>query len=446
MRQLRLVIGASEASAVKLRDVASRLHEQMSNAGRIQRISGPPERLRLLFPVHPRLIAMIRDDRAFAEELAGLATTYSDYDLTSTQADGYELVPSLTLGDIGRVQRLAFLTAACVALELSRHRDEPLLQVNSASPVYQSDDLLDELLTIALSPEAARQFRQLFRWPPEQPTARTGFDLQYRPLLEADHEWHVPIAVLATSNLPRAALMLTDKRPGTERPLIEGRLVKALTDAGHIAALGVKLRTGRQEVGEIDVVALVDDVLVVLECKNSLLPCNAFELRTSRDHCRTGASQLDRLQRLLGEPSHIESVLHRLGGTERQVSRVVTGVVVSNRLFAGLKIGQHPVISLGTFLGFIEHGTLNVAGQIARTRPDGRLTGTSVVEFLNGSFYTRIFGAMQPGEKIFACGGRRLRFRTYFLNFIELGRQFGLEVGTDNDQDSDAREGRDGPN
>lgn len=174
--------------------------------------------------------------------------------------------------------------------------------------------------------------------------------------------------------------------------------------------------------------ALVDDVLLVLECKNSILPCNLFELRTSYQHCETAAGQLDRVMGLLDDPAHRETVLTRLGAARRPVTQVVSGIAVSNRLFAGLRIGRHLVISLGQFARFITHGDFYLAGQLARTRGEGSLSGAALAEFMAGGFFRRMFAAMKPAARTYNCGGRNLRFNTFFLDFLELGRQFGIDI------------------
>src|SRR5207248_11416694 len=49
-----------------------------------------------------------------------------------------------------------------------------------------------------------------------------------------------------------------------------------------------------QRAGDLDTLALIEDVLFVFECKNSLHPCSPFELRTSFDHLVEAQDQLDR--------------------------------------------------------------------------------------------------------------------------------------------------------
>jgi hypothetical protein len=441
MRGARLVNEVNETGIATLRHGGEALHEAMQRHGQIQHIREGLERVRFVFPVIPELVKQLHDKKMFAEEVAGVMAVLEDYGLTPADSDAYQVADGLSLGDIRRLQRFATLISACVATELALHRDQPAVLVNSAIPVYQSDDLLDEFLGYVLDARAAQQFRTMFRWPADNVRDSTGLDLQYRPLLEAEHEWRVPLAVLASSNLTRAALMLTNLRPAAEHDLIEDRIVTAFTECGHPAVSRTKLRDGHRDLGEIDVAALVDDVLVILECKNSILPCNLFELRTSYRLCETAAGQLDRIVSLLEDARHRDTLLKRLGATGRPVSKIVTGIAVSNRLFEGLRLGRHLVIALGAFVRFLTDGDFYFAGRLARSRGEGALTGAAVVEYLEGSFFHRVFAAMVPYARTFMCGARAFRFHTFLLDFVEFGKQFGIPITIEELEEEARRDG-----
>ncbi len=405
MRRMRLMLEAGEVGAASLRDLGRRLHGAMMKNGLIRLVDAdsPLPRVRFEFPVFPQFTEMIRDAGAALEELPGVVEAIEAYGLTPADAQEYRVSEHLTIRDVQHAQRLAAITASCVATELFRRRDEPVVFVNSASPVYRSDEALDAFLGTVLDPRAARDFREVFRWPPASADAPGGFDVQYRPLLDAEHEWHVPMFILAFSNLTRAAFALTHRRPNADSDLLEAPLVQEFRDAGHLAVPKVKLRAGAMVVAEIDVAALVDDTLVILECKNSLLHCNVFELRTSRDRCVEAATQLDR-------------------------ARDVTGIVAGNRSFIGSRFGGHLVVSPGNLSNFIGQGEIHLGEHAARTRPAGRLTGDAIRGFFDGSFYDRIFAAMTPVARVAELAGRRLKHESYALDFIALGREFGVEI------------------
>jgi hypothetical protein len=430
MRRARLVGEATEIGAARLVDLGVRLHAAMTEARRIRLVDEdtPLRRVRLEFPVFRQFTELLRSPEFAAEELPGMVEAIDAYGLTPANAAAYRVSGRLTVRDVLLAQRLAVITASCVAQELFRHRYEPIVFVNSASPVYREDEALDRFLEVVLEPGAARDFRELFRWPPVMENVAAGLDVQYRPLLEAEHEWHVPMFILASSDLVRAAFMLTGQRPGAERQLLENMIAEEFHKAGHPARAGIQLRSGAQTVAELDVAALVEDTLVILECKNSLLPCNLFELRTSRDQCEKAARQLDRALQVLRTGTHREHLLARLGAGDRPVNHVATGIVVGNRLFIGSRIDGHVVMSPWHLSNFIGRGEIQVVGHAARTRAPGGLTGQMIRDFCGGAFYAHVFGAMVPVTRQVVLGGRDLTYESYALDFIALGAEFGIAV------------------
>ena len=76
--------------------------------------------------------------------------------------------------------------------------------------------------------------------------------------------------------------------------------VKALVDAfsEHSANVQSQIKYRWSDVdGEIDLIALIDGQLFIMECKSSIVPCNVFEVRTSYDYILNGATQLDKFQK-----------------------------------------------------------------------------------------------------------------------------------------------------
>lgn len=430
MRRMRLLLEAGDVGAGSLRDLGQQIHASLKEKDFIRLVDAetPLARVRFEFPLIPQYTAMLRDIGAAREELPGVAEAIEAYGMTPAQAREYRVGEHLTIQDVQHVQRLAAVTAFCVGTELYERRKEPVIFVNSASPVYRTDEALDAFLRAVLDAERAREFREMFRWPPASPDAPGGLDVQYRPLLEAEHEWHVPMFVLAFSDLTRAAFMLTRQRPNQDSDLLEAPIVRAFRETGQPAIGNVKLRDGDRVIAEIDVAALVDDVLVILECKNAILPCNVFELRTSQDRCVEAAEQLDRASAALAVPAHRDALLARLGCRERPVAYVVTAIVVGNRLFIGSRFGRHLVVSPGHLGNFIVGGDIHLGKHSSPMRAAGALTGAAMREFFAGSFYDRMFGAMVQVERVAEVAGTRVKYESYALDVIALGREFGIDI------------------
>ena len=423
-----------------LRDVAEGLHRFAKARALIQE-RGPLRRLRFEIPITQELVQLVRSGPTAAEDVVSIANAVEDYHVDARTLSGFQISPHLSLLDISRVHRLALITGAFTVAELRAHVKDRELLLNSVMPVYL-DAALDELLGVALErKESVQEFKAMFGWPPPELSGDEKlpfFDLQYRPMLRAvddasiplpgGGEWNVPIHVLGGSNLVRAALLSTRKRPlsaSAEHEVLGETLAAAIRAHGHAARSGMGIRVGGTSL-EVDGIAAVGNVLLLLECKSSLLPCSPFELGTTFEHCAKAARQLSRLVDALGTEDQHRAVCGRLDVDERAIDRIVTGVVIDNGLFAGRRIDNHLVVSFRHLEAFLR-GSLSVLGVPLRA-PAAPLTSEDVVRFFAGELYDRLFAAMVEVDEEIRLGASRLLLRSYALSGDLLARDFGVDL------------------
>ena len=421
-------IGSEQSGAPSLTELGQRLHSVLTQTGRIRLINKPIARVRFEYPLHPKFLKALSHVGYAKEELPRAEETEEKYGLTPEDTMRTAVRNHLTLHDIRMVTRLSTVLATCVAIELSKRQEQRNVVANSAVITLPGDDALDDLLGMVLKPEAAKEFRNLFRWPPNSDNVPSHFDIQYRPLLNTGNEWQLPIFILCSSDLYRAAFILTGERPGAGENMNENKLVNAFIEAGHLADSSIKLKSGGNVVGEIDVAALIDDTLLILECKDPLLPCSMFELRTSLDHCEKASKQLDRILVVLKQTTQREYILSRLSATGRSINHVVTGIVTGNRLFTGWRVGAHLVTSPGTLMNFIRSGEIRFLDKTAPMRKPGRLTADAIQDYFAGKYHQHIFAAMIPVKQKIELGRRRLELDSYALDLLQLCQQFGITL------------------
>jgi hypothetical protein len=61
-------------------------------------------------------------------------------------------------------------------------------------------------------------------------------------------------------------------------------------------------------------------------------------------------------------------------------------------------------------------------------RAAGALTGAAMRDFFAGSYYDRMFAAMVQVERVAEVAGTRVSYKSYALDLIALGREFGIEI------------------
>ena len=420
---------AEKSGAASLKALGKTLHSAMRQRGMIQFMDPDTflARVRFVFPIIPQLVRNLESVGYTQEELPEAVAEQRTYGRALDDSKGFAIGDHLTLHDIRMVSRLSMVMATCIATELSQRRHQHAVVANSAVATM-STEALDTLLEIVLSPEAAKEFRSLYSWPPDAPESPPFFDIQYRPLLNAGVEWHVPMFILCSSNLIRSAYVLTHGRPNSDGSYIENLLVEEFIEAGNPAKSNLKIRSGSEVICEIDVAAVIGDTMLILECKDPLLHCNIFELRTTRDHIEKAQSQLDRILGTLADTRQRQAILVDLGVEDSTVTSIVTGIVNTNRLFTGCKSGDHLITSPGNLVNLIRSGSVRILDHVVYMREQGRLSGEAIRRFFSGEFYERIFSAMIPTQEVSDFGEMRLSVTTYVLDLVALLERFGIQI------------------
>jgi hypothetical protein len=286
---------------------------------------------------------------------------------------------------------------------------------------------LRSLLGVVMDPAAVGAVVDLLTWTPGRDAI---FDVQYQPLVNSGGGRLVPVNVLAGSNLVRNALILQQMRlyeDGSQDPASE-LLADTLRRNFPQTAVGTKYVYQGTE-GELDVVSLLGDVLLVNECKNPLLPAGPHEMRNSWEYIEKAVRQLDTLARLFPEAgfqAHLES---RLGFSLTGVKRLATCIVMSNRMFTGYRAGAHPVRGLYEYIHFVREGTARFGNETRGFWAGADLTRDDLLRYLNADIIHRPqFDAMSPFEFVYHFGGTEVRRASYKLDVDQLAERLGMPV------------------
>jgi hypothetical protein len=238
-----------------------------------------------------------------------------------------------------------------------------------------------------------------------------------------------PLNVFGSADLIRNLMMLTQQRlsAGKNDPL--GELFKnLLLKATDKAECDVKYKFGA-EAGDIDAIAVIGNIIFVFECKNSLHPCSMFELRTSWEHLVHAEQQLDKFVRFWASADFRQLLAHKLGWNLDEVSEVVTCIVTGNRMFNGIRLGQHPVRPFYEIGNFIIGGELIIFDKELRLRPEGPLICTALKDFISSDdFQRKKFAALRREDKVVHFTDTTVSAEDYVLDPHLLGAVFGVSV------------------
>jgi hypothetical protein len=411
----------------QLADIAEHFYDTWKHRG-VEFLQSPYARLRFQIPEVPEYWTSVRELPWLAEEVAYLEAISQDFRMPVDDVLNCSVVDALTLRDLLLLQRLINFVRYYINCELRRRFvTERTLVVNSLVPVFP-EATLARVIGMMLEPEKVPAALRLLVWESE---SKKVFDLMYQPVIVSHHECHVPLNVFGSANVIRNTLQMrqlrVDKAIGLEDPL-EDILVATLSEAGIQSFPRTKYEYQGAR-GDIDVIAIFEDVLFIFECKGSLHPCNTFELRASYDLLRIAEQQLDRISPLLQDPEFLRYLGHKLDISLSPARQVVNAIVTGNRMFAGWRAGKYPVRSLLDLMSFINSGVTGVAGQRAYLRPEGPITVGALLSYVESDLiYTRLFEAMEPIDREAELAGHRVVLRSFQLNCVTLAEKLGLDA------------------
>lgn len=351
----------------------------------------PFERYRFEFPEHI-LEALLRYTGLFREERILCLLTCEDLLTPFEQLMDFNIGNGLTFRDVFFLSRMIRFICLIFSEILSPEADtRPELVFQSIIPVFQRDKLI-EMISPAVGKEKAEVAIDML-----MTDIKGHIDIQYKPLLPAGKAILFPTSIFASSNIYRNLLKISGMRlysNGTDDPL-EKSLFKVFEDIGAFPKTRVSY-TWNNEEGDIDCLVLIDNILFVFECKNSLLPTGPHELMTSLDYVYKAAGQLDRFKRNFLDPAFREWFAKDNGLLIDSETPVVTGIIISNRMLLGLRVNDHPVRGNHELEHFVKEGTIRMDNE-ARCFWLGRsFTGQDLRHFLEDDItYQHTWAAMK---------------------------------------------------
>jgi len=386
-------------------------------------VESPFPRYRFEFP-EPLVERMLHVDSLTQDEQKTVTCTCREMGVSSDELFRFDVGEGLTFGDLFRVSRiLSFMHGVSAAKLREEYPKSREIVFNSLVPSL-TRDTLRTLLGQIVGPEKVEAAINLL-------SARdTGHvDILYTPLLPAGESVLVPLHIAAHANVYRNVLFTANKRmfeDGTHDPLSK-HVAGCFTLAGAKVRTHVKYNWNGEE-GEIDVLACLDDKVFVCECKNSLLPTGMHELRTSLDHINTAAGQLSRFLSCWQDNRFKKWLNGELGKWLDGNERCVPAILVSNRMFLGLRISSFPVRGNYELEHFVNSATVEMGGEKVCFWQGKSLTSKDLLRFFEEDVtYKPQWDAMEQITSRFEfaeCSVETPRFR---LNGIVLAGCLGLD-------------------
>lgn len=291
----------------------------------------------------------------YFEDLA-TAWGYSDWAVTPSDFLASKIGETLTVDEFLRGLRpLRFFLELHTAMLSSHAHTDPIGVWNSALPVID-DTLFQKFLgKSGLSTEQQAELIGLLCWD------GVGFlDIQYTPLIRFGTSVLVAARILLASDLVRNLMALNHKRVTGAGATFPQMVANALMRRFAQVAVGRPLK-GQAGSGDIDVAVIVGNVLVILECKHSLLGASAHEHADAWNDVIHAAEQLEKCVKIIDEIGLQTIVQKWFPGNLSVVESVLPVVLSSTRAFFGLQHREIAVRDWQTLRNVLDTGEVEVA-------------------------------------------------------------------------------------
>jgi hypothetical protein len=391
-------------------------------------IDSPLKRIVMQFPTQ-RLSNFLDTNRLFLEEEMILKQLETNLFIDFQKVKEIPVFQSLSLFDIIKVQRLfAFMLFVLTEYIDSNNLFKSKLFWRSL-PVLQANELKD-LLASFWGQQKAKEIFELFTWRLE---SKKIFDLQTYPFINVEDWVLLPLGILTNSDLCRNVLQSTNFRfdsKSVQDPIVL-EMERCLKPVSSIFETNLKY-SFKGIKGEVDVLAVVDNCLFVFECKNSLHPCNVFELRTTYDYIQKAANQLTRFQDLWQQEPFRTYLAKKIKTQPHLPSQLCSCIVMGNRMFSGLREQGHSVRPIQELCNIISKGEIllnsyNIYNQDAGKKSinikiklwkENKLKAEDLLAYIQeDSLHKCYFNSLNRSEQTIKLKNKSLVQESYFFSF-----------------------------
>jgi hypothetical protein len=280
----------------------------------------------------------------------------------------YEEFKTFTISKNMTFQQFLKLFMAFMLFEeiTSRHllpklESEEEAVLNSMCPVLKLD-MVNILLGRVESDETIKEFMDIVTW---KSGVDSYLDLQYKPIIFVDGYYCVSPSLFIKSRLYRN-IFITEAKKGNrlmasknaEYDKLVSNAIQALKYAGFEVKqdVPIKYKTTTRNESDIDILAVKDDLMLIIECKDSVNPVDPFELRTSFKHIKNAAEQLQYSCEVLTDETFKAGFAKNQKLDLSKVKVIMPFILTSNKSFWGFDMQGIPIRNIHEFMGFIGHG------------------------------------------------------------------------------------------
>jgi len=296
-----------------------------------------------------------KPDLLFKEEIIYLAKVFKEQLLNPDDLKNIKIRDNLSIMDFIKIKRVFSLFYLLFTKQIyKKEKVDNEILLRSLIPVYP-EKLFYNFIEKLTSTENIDTFLDIVCW---EPGSDTLFDLQYHPILYFNNHFLIPLTILVNSNSIRN-LFASEYKQNNKNLFTDGSidaLVEKLSSSFDKAGIQNFKQTSIPNT-DVDLFAVFEDTLFLFECKHTLHPVSAFDLRTTYDYIKKAEKQLEYLNQEFSKGNLVKALEAKYKIDLTNIRNVVSCIVMSNRLFNG-NVFKYPVRNINEIDNFLNRGTM----------------------------------------------------------------------------------------
>lgn len=374
----------------------------------------PRYRLEVPEPVFDFIVKhFMKPDALFKEEIMYLSSIFKEQLINPKDLENIEIIDDLTLFDFIKIRRVFLLFFMMFAKEIYKiEKVETDLLFRSLIPMHPEEQFF-KLMEKLFPTDKIESFLDIVCW---EPGLDFVFDLQYHPIIYLREHFIIPLSIFANSNTIRNLYASQYKKANNALLNTGENLVSELTHT--LKQINITCYSDISiNVTDIDVCAIYEDTLFVFECKHTLHPVSPYDLRTTYDYIKKAENQLDKINQCFIDGKLMEQLKHKLKVETDGITRIVSCVVLSNRLFNG-NIFKYPVRYIHEIKNLLINGEMRTEDGVFSVWEEGKLTKNFMLDYFSHSnkLTTLLMDSLSKRTLTYELAFPEIMFDKYYLD------------------------------
>ncbi len=374
----------------------------------------PRYRLEIPEPLYDYIVEQfIKPDNLFKEEAIYLSLIFKEQLLNPQDLNKISIKEDLTLYEFIKIRRVLIFFYMMFAKEIYKiEKVDTELLLRSLIPVYPFNQFY-EFLEKLLPAEKIDSFLDVVCW---EPGSDFVFDLQYHPIVYLNNSFLIPLSIFANSNSIRN-LFASEYKQSNTRLLNSGETLVAQLK-GTFDKIGIQAYS-EISIGDtdIDVCAIYQDTLFVFECKHTLHPVSSYDLRTTFDYVCKAESQLNKINKSYEDGKLLKILERKIGINLEGVKKMVSGIVLSNRLFNGNSF-KYPIRNINEVINMLTKGIMRTDNGNFNVWKSKSLTVDFMLDYfsLDNKMTTLLMDSLSKRTMTYEFAKPKILFDSYYLD------------------------------